>query len=206
MATQRIYISYSALGEATGMTVAEVKAALRRKKYLVGHAPSEKALAARIAIWREVDTPDGDFPRLRTTYPVWHAVRVIRMFRRSGLTQNPAFLTTSRKQARKNYTALILCLGRQMGAPGGCHAEQVVELLTRRLPGRSTTAVWFDVWHHNMGFASLLEEMMAGAAPSTALRSQLSGLFADVAREADGDLKHIEAAGSRSLRSHFSPA
>lgn len=194
MATQRTYISYSALGEATGMTVAEVKVALRRKKYLIGHAPSEKALAARIAIWREADTPDGDFPRLRATYPVWHAVRVIRMFKRSGLAQNPAFLTANRKQARKNYTALIVCLGRQMGAPSRCNVGEAVDLLAQRLSDRSASVVWFDAWHHNMGFNFLLEDMMSGVTPSTALRSRLGGLFSDVSREANGNLEHLGTA------------
>lgn len=69
-----------------------------------------------------------------------------------------------------------------------------MELLAQRLPGMSASGVWFDAWHHNMGFVFLIEDMMAGAASATALRNLLSGLFADVARETDGDRKHFETA------------
>ena len=169
------------------MTVAQVKASLRRKKYLHGHAPTEKALASRIAIWRRVETPDADLPRLRTTYPVWHAERVIRILRRSGAAQHPTFLTTSRKQARKNYAAFIVRLARQIGAPSGCDMVQAALHLSNALPKKSAAGALFDAWHHTMGFDFLFENMMDGIAQPAALRCRMTGLFLTVERDAGGD-------------------
>jgi hypothetical protein len=138
-----VYVTYGTLAGKAGMTVNELKRALRSKGYLRGNEVTEKALRYRVAEMQPVTRSTRISVRMKDVYVVWDMIRVLRMLKRSGLTRDPRGLTVSREQYVKRMSEISIELARHVSGEKPKCALMAVDMLRGKV-GEHSIAIFTD--------------------------------------------------------------
>lgn len=187
----QIYVTYTKLAEKAGMTVPEVKRALRSRGYLRGDEITDKAQRYRVAEIRAVTQTTRVKARMKDVYTVWDMARVLRMLKRSGVTRDARKITVSREQYAQRMNEITIELAHHVSGRKPANAQASADILHDMCEAEDVFILVDAVFEDGCDLMWNFENVISGACDRFYITERVIGAVAAVVRERPEPSRHL---------------